>query len=413
MTQTLDESIDGHVRQAAMRFTERFGRPPRFAAAAPGRVNLIGEHTDYNDGFVLPMAIQRQTVIVADTAPKNSRAVRLLSTSSGGDKAVEFTSPVQGRVPRAESQAELWSNYVRGVVAGCAEAGLDPGGFDALIDSNVPLGGGLSSSASLEVATATLIESMTGRTLSPMDKARLCQKAEHEYAGVPCGIMDQAISTLAEADHAMLLDCRTFTPRMVPLADPSIVVLIANTNVKHELTGGEYAQRRTQCEAAARSLGVRSLRDVSMKSLVAAKAAMDPVQYRRAYHVVGEIARTQQAAECAAIADWPVFGRLMYKSHESLRGGYEVSCPELDLMVGLAREAGSTSAPNGGTSVYGSRMTGGGFGGCTVTLARADDADRIARHMHDSYHNRTGIVPTLFATRPAAGAQAIPLESAL
>ncbi|MCE9592099.1 MAG: galactokinase [Planctomycetes bacterium] len=396
-----DPVLDEQVARAAARFTRQFGRSPRFAAAAPGRVNLIGEHTDYNDGFVLPMAIQRQTVIVAGPTPEPSRSVRLMSANSGGDKPVIFS--LAHPVTRAGA-ADPWSNYVRGVIAGCLAAGLDPGGFDAVIDSTVPLGGGLSSSASLEVAAATLMEAMTGKTLPPMDKARLCQAAEHNYAGVPCGIMDQAIAVLAQPEHAMLLDCRSFAPRMVPLADPNVSVLIANTNVKHELTGGEYAQRRAECESAARAAGVKSLRDLPMKALLGAKGKMTQDEYRRAYHVVGEIARTQQAAEAALAGDWTAFGRLMHKSHASLRDDFEVSCAELDLMVELAGEAGKTTG-----GVFGSRMTGGGFGGCTVTLVRTDAADRVAQYMHDQYKKRTSIEPTLFVTRPAPGARAITL----
>jgi galactokinase len=392
MTQVL--TLADQVRVASERFALRFGRKPKFAAAAPGRVNLIGEHTDYNDGFVLPMAIERQTVVVADLAPGGAARV----ASTGQAALAQFA--VNGSIAPGEPR---WANYVKGVVAGCLAEGLDPGGFEALVDSTVPLGGGLSSSAALEVATATLLEALTAKRIDPVRKALLCQQAEHKFAGVPCGIMDQFIAALGKEGHAMLLDCRAHTTRMVPLADPAVSVLIANTNVKHELTGGEYAQRRSQCEQAARSLGVKSLRDASLAQLQEARGSLDALAFRRARHVIGEIARTTRAADAMVAGDWALVGELMFESHESLREDFEVSCPELDLMVTLAREF----APQRG--VYGSRMTGGGFGGCTVTLLATDAVKAVSRHLHDRYKAQTGIEPLVFATRPAGGAQVLTL----
>jgi galactokinase len=388
-------AIADQVRSASEQFALRFGRRPKFAAVAPGRVNLIGEHTDYNDGFVLPMAIERQTVIVADRV--NGPVARVASTAQP-DAVAEFA--VDGLL---QPGAPRWANYVKGVIAGCLATGLDPGPFDALVDSTVPLGGGLSSSAALEVATATLVEALANRRLDPVAKALLCQQAEHQFAGMPCGIMDQFISVLGRAGHAMLLDCRTRVPRMVPLADASVSVLIANTNVKHELTGGEYAQRRAQCEQAAKVLGVKSLRDASAGQLLAARDRLEPLALRRARHVVSEIARTTKAADAMSAGDWAQAGQLMFESHESLREDFEVSCDELDLLVNLAREF----APKRG--VYGARMTGGGFGGCTVTLLATDAVKAVSRHMYDRYKGQTGIEPSIFATKPAAGAQVISL----
>ena len=386
------DSVQSQFRRAADGFLRRFGRSPRFAAVAPGRVNLIGEHTDYSGGFVLPMAIERQTLIVADPAESNEATV--VSSQMGQ----ETTFSVDDSLAPGEP---AWANYVKGVVAGCLDQGMTPGGFDALVDSTVPVGGGLSSSAALEVATATLIEAMAGRTLDPGAKALLCQRAEHDFAAMPCGIMDQSIAVRGKADHAMLLDCRSLEVRHVPLTDPAVTVLIINSNVKHELTGSEYPQRRHQCEQAAQALGVRALRDVTMPILAAAKATLDAVVYRRAHHVVAENRRTLDAADALAAGDWPAMGRLMYESHASMRHDFEISCPELDLLVELAGALGE------GGGVFGSRMTGGGFGGCTVSLVDADLVDSIGQHIHRRYAEQTGIEPTVFATRPAAGAAAL------
>ena len=374
----------------AEQFTKAFGRPPRWIAAAPGRVNVIGEHTDYNDGFVLPMAIDRYTIVAA--APSESKRVQLRSSTSDQPASVDLSQPLKP-APKG-----TWSNYPVGVIAGFVARGLNPGGFDAFIHSTVPLGGGLSSSAALEVSTATLLEVVTGKTLDPVDKALLCQTAEHEYAGVPCGIMDQFISVMGKQDHLLLLDCRSRKPELVPMSDPSVALLITNTNVKHELTGGEYAKRRAQCEEAAKILGVPSLRDATADALERARSRMDAVVYRRARHVIGEIERTVHAAEGVRASNWPTVGQLMYASHTSLRDDYEVSCAELDAVVEIAQKIGI----KGG--VYGCRMTGGGFGGCTVALVQADAVDAISKEIASQYERRTKIKPTLFVSRPAAGA---------
>jgi galactokinase len=374
----------------AQQFTKVYGHPPRWLAAAPGRVNVIGEHTDYNDGFVLPMAIERYTVVAA--APNGSQKVQLRSTLESSTASVDLSQPLK---PSAKG---AWSNYPVGVIAGFLARGLKPGGFDALIHSTVPLGGGLSSSAALEVGTATLLEVITGKTLDPVDKALLCQKAEHEYAGMPCGIMDQFISVMGKANHLLLLDCRSRKSELVPMTDASVALLITNTNVKHALTGGEYANRRAQCEQAAKILGVPSLRDATAEMLEHARSKMEPVVFRRARHVLGEIERTTHAAEGVRASNWPTVGQLMYASHASLRDDYEVSCAELDAVVEIAQGIGS----KGG--VIGCRMTGGGFGGCTVALVRVDAVDSISKHVAAEYERRTKIKPTLFVSRSAAGA---------
>jgi galactokinase len=384
---TLDEL--GH--QTAQKFTRTCGRPPRWIAAAPGRVNVIGEHTDYNDGFVLPMAIDRYTVIAAAPAADGNGRIQLHSTAGNGEVSLDLCQPLKPAPKGA------WSNYPVGVIAGFLDRGAKLGGFDALVHSTVPLGGGLSSSAALEVATATLLEAMTGQKLDPVDKALLCQKAEHEYAGMPCGIMDQFISVMAREDHLLLLDCRSRQPELVPMADASMALLIVNTNVKHELTGGEYAKRRAQCEQAARTLGVASLRDATADMLERADARLEEVAFRRARHVISEIERTIHAAEGVRASNWPTVGQLMYASHASLRDDYEVSCPELDAVVEIAQAIG----PKGGVS--GCRMTGGGFGGCAVALVRTDAVAAVSERIASEYERRTRIKPSLFVSRPATG----------
>jgi galactokinase len=289
----------------------------------------------------------------------------------------------------------LWANYPRGVIAGFLARGLTPVGFDAVINSTVPLGGGLSSSASLEVATATLLEAVTGRKLDPVEKALLCQKAEHDYAGMPCGIMDQFISTLGRENHLLLLDCRSRRFELVPMADPSVAVLITNTNVKHELTGSEYPTRRRQCETAATALGVPALRDASAALLEQNQNRLEEVIFRRARHVIGEIARTAQAADAVRQRNWAQVGRLMFASHDSLREDYEVSCAELDAVVEIARDLG----PAGG--VIGCRMTGGGFGGCTVALVETRAVEAVMQEIRADYARKIGIEPTMFVSHPA------------
>jgi len=381
------------ARQIALDFKQTCNREPQWIVAAPGRVNVVGEHTDYNDGFVLPMAIDRYTLIAA--APNGTTQITLRSSAGQGQARVDLTSPLQ---PGTKGD---WANYPLGVIAGFLARGLRPPGFDALIHSTVPLGGGLSSSAALEVATATLLEVITGQKLDPVEKALLCQKAEHDYAGVPCGIMDQFISVMGKENHLLLLDCRSRRPELVPMSDSSVALLIVNTNVKHELTGGGYAQRRAQCEQAAQILGVPSLRDASEDLLQAARSRMDDVVFRRARHVIGEIQRTVQAAAEVRASNWPVVGQLMYASHASLRDDYEVSCAELDVVVDIGRAIG----PAGG--VMGCRMTGGGFGGCAVALVRADQMAAISQRLAAEYEQRTNIKPTLFVSRPAAGAMVL------
>ena len=385
------KKLHGLAAFVATEFEKVYGRPPRWIAAAPGRVNIIGEHTDYNDGFVLPMAIEFYSVMAADRPVDGSEVITLRSTLEADAVTIDLSRPVVPGVPK-------WGNYPRGVVAGFQALGIQPGGLDVLLHSTVPLGSGLSSSAALEVCTATLLEAVTGTTLDPVEKALLCQKAEHDFAGVPCGIMDQFISALGRESHLLLLDCRTRKTEIVPMQDPSVALMIINTNVKHELSGGEYAERRAQCEEAVRNLGVASLRDVTAGQLEAGKGKMTEIVYRRARHVIGEIGRTVQAAQGVRQSDWPTVGRLMAASHAALRDDYEVSCPELDAVVEIAEAIGE----KGG--VYGCRMTGGGFGGCCVALVKTIAMDAITKKIATDYKVSTGITATIFSSRPAAGA---------
>lgn len=400
------ESLAGLSAATTAAFRLRWGSAPQWLVAAPGRVNLIGEHTDYNDGYVLPMAIERYVVIAA--APcANHRSV-------AGNQATDVAS----RIARfyssdVDEEAEIrvagtiepgpvsWSSYVQGVVAACVESGFELPPFNTVIQSTVPVGAGLSSSAAIEVATATLLESILATTFDPREKALLCQAAEHKFAGVPCGIMDQFSSVFGREDALMLLDCRAQTVEHVPLRDPGVTVLIANSNVRHELTGGEYAKRRGQCEEAAVVLGLPSLRDASIEALSAASERLSAVHSRRARHVITEIDRTLRAADAIRAADWNRVGELMYASHASLRDDYDVSCDELNLLVALAADIGSAGG------VFGSRITGAGFGGCTVSLVKTKFAAEIAKEMRDRYFEKTGIEPTLFVSRPANGTHAI------
>ena len=373
-------------------FGKCFGHAPRWIVAAPGRVNLIGEHTDYNEGFVLPMAIDRHIVIAADRNADHEAMVHSITTGETASFGV-----------RAEIARGLpaWSNYVRGVVAGFQGLGKKVPGFDAVIDSTLPYGGGLASSAALEVATATLLETITRRTLDPLEKTLLCQEAEHAFAGVPCGIMDQFTSILGEKDCALLLDCRTRVAAPVKMADPSVTVLVINTNIRHKLAETEYAPRRAQCEVAARALGVPALRDATLQQLNDAKSRLDPVVFRRARHVITENDRTLQFARAIQASDWAAVGPLMYASHASLRDDYEVSCPELDAVVEIARSLGESEG------VLGCRMTGAGFGGCAVSLVRTDAVKPITRKLDEAYEIKCHSQVSIFSTRPAAGAKVL------
>jgi galactokinase len=379
------------ISEAKSGLENTFGKQPSVIAAAPGRVNLIGEHIDYCDGFVLPFALEQNIIIAA--VPNDSDRVRLAS-SLGGD-SVEID--VSGEIPEAEPK---WANYPRGVMHYFRkENGCTLPGFDAYITSNVPSGGGLSSSAAFELATATLLEGLTGITMETKAKALLCQKAEHNYAHCPCGIMDQFASAFGQQDRLVMIDCQSGEPSLVPFENPDLTVIVANTCVEHELSDGGYASRRKATEDGLQIIGKSSWRDVTAEDVDAARAQMGDIVYRRGRHVVGEIQRTIDAAEALKNSDFQILGELMYASHASLRDDFEVSCKELDIMVEIARTIGK----DGG--VIGSRMTGGGFGGSTVTLCESSHADDIVANMHSQYLDQTGITPEIFISRPGQGAR--------
>ncbi len=387
-----DDAFQQLQSVAKEKFVEEFGIDPFWMVSAPSRVNLIGEHIDYCDGFVLPLAINRHIVIAA--APNGTSQANMVSTLFPGEPAVVMVDedPVMGE-PR-------WANYIRGVLDGFRLKDLWPlPGFDAVVHSNIPLGAGLSSSAAIEVALATLVEGLLGIEINPKNKALLCQRAEQKFAGVPCGIMDQFVSVFAQPDHVVLIDCRSQQAQPIPLADTSVAVIIADTKIQHELSDGSYANRRKQTEIALMILGKDSWREVSMADLEEAKGEMSEVVFQRARHVITEIERTQKAAMAIARGKMDEVGGLMRASHLSLRDDFEVSCRELDIMVEGAWHIGEAGG------VLGSRMTGAGFGGSTVTLARAEQAESVMEAMSRNYKQETGIEPHIFSTKAVGGAE--------
>jgi len=379
----------GVLLEEAFRDCHRLGIPPEIAILAPGRVNLIGEHVDYNGGFVLPMAINRQVVMVGGAV--EGRVASLYSAAQNQTVRISLDGAMNPGEP-------AWANYPRGVIAGFKERGITIPGFAVTIEADLPLGGGLSSSAALEVATCRFLEGLTGCSLNELECIELCQRAEHAFAGVPCGIMDQYIVTAAHQGHALLLDCQSLQALHVPLPENEVALIITHSGVTHELGRGEYARRRADCERAAEQLGLRSLRQATPGDLDGAANRLDPLALRRARHVIGEIDRTQRFAECLARGNWGGAGDLMLASHSSLRDDYEVSCAELDALVMIARELGASGG------VYGSRLTGAGFGGCTVTLVRRADAESIRDQMVAAYLMKTGIAARSFISPPVAGA---------
>lgn len=380
------------VSDAAAGLKQRFQAEAIITAAAPGRVNLIGEHIDYCDGFVMPFAIDRYIVIAGH--PNGSHEARIATAISEDIATIDLTELQQVSEPK-------WANYLRGVIRGFQDRGYTIPGFDAFILSSVPGGAGLSSSAALECATATFLEGLLGIHLDTREKALLCQKAEHDFAHVPCGIMDQFASAFGQPNHLVLIDCQSGEPEMVPFENPDLTVLISNTLVSHELSDGGYAARRKHTEDGLSILGKASWRDVVTADVQTHWEALGEPVNRRARHVVGEISRTISAAAALARNDFEALGPLMAASHDSLRDDFNVSCKELDILVEIARNIGR----QGG--VIGARMTGGGFGGSTVTLCESSKASEIAATLSAEYEKATGIQPQIFASRPAQGAHLI------
>ena len=372
-------------------FGARFGDAQPALFRAPGRVNLIGEHTDYNEGYVLPAAIDRDVVIAV--SPRDDRTVRLYTMNLEAEAAFSLDE-----IRRDDAQP--WSNYPRGVAWALQERGLRLAGMDAAIESTVPLGGGLSSSAALEVATAVAFQALSGFEMSPEEMARTCQRAENEFVGMPCGIMDQFVARLGRRDHALLIDCRSLEHEHVSLGLREHALVVVDTGVRRELAASEYRVRRRECEEGVALLRgalprIRALRDVSPDDLERHRSLLPDVIYRRCRHVVAEDARVLESVACLRRGDLDVFGRFMWASHESLRDDYEVSCRELDLLVEIAR-----SVPG----VLGSRMVGGGFGGCTVTLLASAALDAFSDAVAARYPRETGLEPRLTVCAATDGA---------
>ncbi|MEW6635643.1 MAG: galactokinase [Actinomycetota bacterium] len=363
------------IEEKALRAYEKhFGEGPDLVASAPGRINLIGEHTDYNGGFVLPCAIDRRVAVAVGRGEGG-----LYSTDFGESR------------PRGGKDSS-WADYPRGVVWALADAGREVGPFRAAFAGDVPLGAGLSSSAAIEAATALALDALFGFSLGRKDLAVICQKAENSYVGVQSGIMDQYASLLCERGSALLVDCRTLEAETVPLdlAGAGLSLFVCDTRVKRGLADTGYNERREQCDRAARAIGVRELRDAGEENLKRLSGA----ELKRARHIISENARVLEAAAALQKRDFEEFGRLMYASHASLRDDYEVSTPELDMFVELARKTGA----------YGARLTGAGFGGCAIALLPAAATGRLAESVRRAFADYGFKEPAFYRFLPSAGA---------
>jgi len=364
---------------------------------APGRVNLIGEHTDYNDGFVLPIAIEMDVRFAV--APRPDRIVRLYSLDYGAETTFDLDA--------MERDAEnAWGNYVRGMAVELSNAGYLLRGMDGVVSGNVPIGSGLSSSAAMEVAAGLALCAVSQQAVEPPRLAQLAQAAENNYMQVRCGIMDQFISRMGHPGHALLLDCRTLQNDLVPIPTGEYVFVVANSRKGRELADSAYNERRAQCEAAVAELatqqeGVTALRDVDPEMLERFAGRLDPVVYRRARHVVTENQRVLQAVEALRGGDLARFGALMNASHDSLRDDYEVSSVELDTLVEAAREV---------DGCLGSRLTGAGFGGCTVSLVRQAQVDAFQAHVGRRYLEQSQTQAEFYVTGAGAGAGLVAVE---
>lgn len=358
---------------------------------APGRVNLIGEHTDYNDGFVLPMAAQQEIVL----------AVRLRRDFRVRVYALHYAQASEFDLEKISFDTQKsWINYAQGVAWSLLEAGYRIGGIEAVVGGDVPIGAGLSSSAAVEVAFALAFSHLYDLQIEREELARLCNRAEREFVGLPCGMMDQVSSLLAGEGAALFLDCRSLECRLIPFENEAVRIVICDTQVRRELTDSAYHQRVEECSEAVRLLKrhlprITHLRDVSRRQLEEFRDELPEVIYRRARHIVSEDERVLTAVEALEGEDFEEFGRLMDASHQSLKKDYEVSSRELDLMVDLAREVSGT---------LGARLTGGGFGGATVNLVASSAIERFKRQVFQGYKTATGLAPGIFVSRPAAAA---------
>ncbi|BAN95615.1 galactokinase [Plautia stali symbiont] len=369
-------------------FADTFGYAPSHSIQAPGRVNLIGEHTDYNDGFVLPCAIDYQTVIAC--ARRDDRQVRVVAVDYDNQQdSFSLDAPIE---PLSEP---MWANYVRGVVKHLQQRDASFGGVDMVISGNVPQGAGLSSSASLEVAVGTVFQQLYQLKLDGAAIAVNGQEAENQFVGCNCGIMDQLISALGQQDHAMLLDCRTLGTRAVSMPE-DVAVVIINSNFRRNLVSSEYNTRREQCETGARFFNKKALRDVTLEEFEAAAHQPDPLVAKRVRHVITENARTLEAADALSNGDLQRMGELMAASHASMRDDFEITVAPIDQLVEIVKvEIG----PRGGV-----RMTGGGFGGCIVALMPTDLVDQVKTAVAQQYEAQVGIKETFYVCKASAGA---------
>lgn len=374
------------VRQ---RFAEVFGRQPAIIVRAPGRVNLIGEHTDYNDGYVLPIAIDRHILVAA--APRHDRQVVLHALDFGETAA--FSLDNIERDP-----AKTWSNYQRGVAYFLEERGFKLPGLDAVITGDIPIGSGLSSSAAVEVSMAYTWQALVGFELSRVELALLCQRAENEFVGMRCGIMDQFVCALGQRAHALLIDCRSLEYQPVPIP-AGVAVVVADTMKRRGLVDSEYNTRRRECEEGVHILqrhlpNIKALRDVSVAQFAEYEGQLPEKVRQRCRHVIYENERVLRSIAALQAGDLDTFGQLMNESHASLRDDYEVSCTELDIMVEAAWKA---------DGVYGSRMTGAGFGGCTVSLVAEEAVEDFRAQVAAAYQEAIGIVPQIYVCRAEDG----------
>ena len=378
------------LERIATSYQQKFGQAPELLVSAPGRVNLIGEHTDYNDGFVLPVAIDKKIIIGGSR--RTDEVVRLYSLNFEEFQEFSISSLVK---------QNTWSDYVKGVVSELLQAGHRLHGFNAVLEGNVPRASGLSSSAAIEVASAFFMAQMFQISMSGEEMSKLCQRAENRFVGVNCGIMDQFISRLGKLGHALLIDCRDLSYRLVPFEVEGCSIVMCNSNVKRQLVDSAYNERRSQCEEGVRLLkaklpAIAALRDVTSAQLQAHAALLPPLTFQRCRHVVTENERVMQAVEALNANNIVRFGELLNQSHESLRDDYQVSCKELDMLVELARSVNGT---------IGSRMTGAGFGGCTVSLVKDSAVETFRQVIVEQYKERTGITAEVYISKAEDGAR--------
>ncbi len=374
-------SLEPQIRHA---FQQHYGAEPALIVRAPGRVNLIGEHTDYNDGFVLPLAIDRATWIAL--RPRPDRNVTLHALDFGESDTFAVDAPAR--------RPGSWADYVRGIAWSLGQHGYGLGGWEGVMAGDVPIAAGLSSSAALELAVARAFGAVAGWPWDTARMAQVSQYAENKWVGMNCGIMDQMISAAGVADHALLIDCRTLATRPMPLP-PGAAVVVLDTATRRGLVDSAYNERRAQCEVAARHFGVRALRDVTIAQLEAARPKLDNLTYRRARHVITENDRVLQACDAMAVGDAAALGRLLDASHISLRDDFQVSNRELDLIVAAAQAH---------PACQGARMTGAGFGGCAVALVAEAGVEAFVAQVSADYTARAGLTPRVYVCRATDGA---------